>query len=170
MSNYGPKGLQRVSDFVKKQGCQIYSNQVQFSLLSRYPLYNGLTEYCEEENIQLIGYSALGLGLLGDKYDMNNLPSGPRSLLFKDFLPSIEPLLQVMREIAIKRKKTVSQVALNWNLSKGFLVLVGIRSVNQAKENLGATGWKLTDSEIELLDRMSSSIPKQIVQNSFQSD
>ena len=170
VSNYGPKGLKRVNDIVKNQGCQIYSNQVQFSLLSRYPLHNGLTVFCEEENIQLIGYSALALGLLGDKYTLDNLPSGPRSLLFKDFLPSIEPLLKAMREIAIKKKKTVGQVALNWNLSKGFLVLVGIRSLTQAKENLDATGWKLTQSEIELLDRISASIPKQIIQNSFQSD
>jgi pyridoxine 4-dehydrogenase len=123
-----------------------------------------------EQNIQLIGYSALGLGLLADKYTLDNLPKGPRSLLFKEFLPSIEPLLKVMREIALKRNKKVSQVALNWSLQKGFLVLVGIRSIEQAKENLNASGWKLSDAEITELDKITNSIPKQIIQNSFQSD
>ena len=170
VSNYGPKGLKRVNDIVKKEGLQIYSNQVQFSLLSRYPLYNGLTDYCKDENIQPIGYSALGLGLLADKYTLDNLPKGPRSLLFKDFLPSIDPLLKVMRELAKKKNKKVSQIALNWSLQKGFLVLVGIRTIEQAKENTDASGWKLTDSEVALLDKVAESIPKQIIQNSFQSD
>ena len=49
----------------------------------------------------------------------------------------MKPLLDELRSIAQARKKTVSQIALNWNLQKGFLVLVGIRSVPQAIENLG---------------------------------
>lgn len=170
VSNYGPKGLKRINEIVNKEGIRICSNQVQFSLLSRYPLYNGLSTYCEEQNIQLIGYSALGLGLLSDKYTLDNLPKGPRSFLFKEFLPSIDPLLKVMREIAIKKNKKVSQVALNWSLQKGFLVLVGIRSIDQAKENINASGWKLSDAEVAELDRVSAAIPKQIIQNSFQSD
>ena len=50
----------------------------------------------------------------------------------------MKPLLEELRSIALARKKTVSQIALNWNLQKGFLVLVGIRSVPQAMENLGS--------------------------------
>ena len=51
---------------------------MQFSLLSRYPIENGLLEVAKEEGVQLIGYSCLGLGLLGDKYSLedNYLPPG----------------------------------------------------------------------------------------------
>ena len=74
-----------------------------------------------------------------------------------------------MRSIAQSRSKTVSQVALNWNLSKGLLVLVGMRSIQQAKDNLGALEWSLSEPEVEALDRAAAKVPKQLVQNSFQS-
>ncbi len=91
------------------------------------------------------------------------LPKGPRAILFREFLPVLQPLLGELRSFAAYRKKTVAQVALNWNLQKGFLVLVGIRSVSQAKENLGAVGWALSPSEV------SKKIPKKIIQNANQS-
>jgi pyridoxine 4-dehydrogenase len=137
--------------------------------LSRYPIENGLNEVCEELGVQPIGYSPLALGLLADKYSFpNNLPSGPRGLLFREYLPKIEPLLCVLRQVAKARGKTVPQVALNWNLQKGFLLLVGIRSVEQAKENFGALGWALTPPEVEEIDRAASRVKVQLVQNSFQ--
>jgi diketogulonate reductase-like aldo/keto reductase len=34
-------------------------------------------------------------------------------------------------------------------LSKGFLVIVGIRNAEQAEENLGASGWSLSTEEVE---------------------
>jgi pyridoxine 4-dehydrogenase len=59
---------------------------------------------------------------------------------------------------------------LNWNVQKGFLLLVGARNIEQVKENLGATGWKLDNSEIEVLDTVARKTKKQFVQNSFQSN
>ena len=43
-------------------------------------------------------------------------------------------------------------------------------SIIQAKENLGATGWMLSSSEVEALDSAAAKVPKQLIQNSFQSD
>ena len=168
VSNYGPKTLRIAQKTAIECGSRIYTNQVQFSLLSRYPLDNGLAETCEELGIQPIGYSPLALGLLTDKYTMSNLPKGPRALLFKEFLPKISKLLDVLRDIAKKRNKTVSQVVLNWNLQKGFLLLVGIRNIAQAKENLGAVGWSLSDGEITEIDIAAKGVNGQLVQNSFQ--
>eukprot|EP01041_Mallomonas_annulata_P007983 gene7983-16336_t len=168
LSNYGPKTLRRAAQFMGIKGNKIFSNQVQFSLLSRYPLTNGLSETCNELNIQLIGYSSLALGLLSDSYSIDKLPNGPRSILFREYLPAIQPLLGELRDIAKSRGKSVAQVALNWSLSKNALVLVGMRTVDQAKDNLGADGWRLTPAEVEVLDRVAAKNPKQLVQNSFQ--
>ena len=168
VSNYGPKTLARVDSAAQRAGSKIYTNQVQFSLLSRYPIENGLAEECAARGIQPIGYSPLALGLLTDKYSIDRLPAGPRGLLFRETLPKIAPLLSELRQVAQHRGKTVSQVALNWNLSKGFLLLVGVRSVEQAKENLGALGWKLTPAEVGSLDVAASKCRVQLVQNSFQ--
>lgn len=162
LSNYGPKGLEKVYNIAASYKAEIFSNQVQFSLMSRYPITNGLVEKSKELGVQLIGYSPLALGLLTDKYTLDKLPSGPRGFLFKEYLPSMTPLLSELRDIARYRKKTVAQVketnqpyeqtnkqktktsdfsssfielqvALNWNIQKGLLVLVGVRSVEQVK-------------------------------------
>lgn len=56
-------------------------------------------------------------GMLTGKYTMDDpasLPSGPRGLVFRQVLPGLEPLLRVMGEIAARRRKTLSQVAINW--------------------------------------------------------
>jgi pyridoxine 4-dehydrogenase len=78
--------------------------------MSRYPLTNGLIETSKELGVQLIGYSPLALGLLTDKYSLDNLPSGPRGLLFKEYLPEMDALLNELRDISRFRKKTVAQV------------------------------------------------------------
>lgn len=80
------------------------------------------------------------------------------------------PLLDTLRDIAKSKRKSVSQVALNWNIQKGFLVLVGARTVSQVKENLGALGWDLKPEEVDEIDISASKVKKQLVQNSFQSD
>lgn len=71
LSNYGPKQLQRITQQFNQKDIGIYSNQVQFSLLSRLPLQSGLTDVCAELKIQPIAYSPLALGLLTDKYSLD---------------------------------------------------------------------------------------------------
>ena len=83
----------------------MHTNQVQFSLLSTLPLVSGLTDVCEELDIQPIGYSPLALGLLTDKYTIDKLPNSfARAVLFREYLPSISPLLDVLRDIARVRR------------------------------------------------------------------
>ena len=52
----------------------------------------------------------IGAGMLTGKYGTDSLPPGPRGLLFGRILPGIEPLTDLMRDIAAARQKTVSQV------------------------------------------------------------
>ena len=135
VSNYGPNGLKRAFETVRGYGEVIYTDQVQCSLLAQNMLQMGLVDSCKELGVQPIAYSPLALGLLTDKYKIDGqLPSGPRGILFREYLPKIEPLLIVLREIALLRGKSVTQVVLNWVLAKGFLVLVGARNVTQANE------------------------------------
>ena len=170
LSNCGPVKLTSLCREGEKNGYKIVSNQVQFSLLSRYPLETGLVERSKEEGVQLIGYSPLALGLLADKYNIekNYLPVGLRGILFREYLPIMTPLLDTLRAIAKERGKTVPQVCMSWSISKGFLALVGMRTVAQAKDNLGSLGWSLSAPEVDALDIAAKKVPKQVVQNSFQ--
>lgn len=88
--------------------------QVQFSLLSCGPEQAETKAICDELGIALIAYSPLGLGMLTGKYgDARGLPQGPRGLLFRQILPGLRPLLDLMGDIAARRRATIPQVALS---------------------------------------------------------
>ena len=57
--------------------------------------------------------------------------------------------------------KTVSQIALNWLLTRPTVstLIIGARDEAQLRANLGATGWTLTKEQIARLDA-ASEVPK----------
>jgi pyridoxine 4-dehydrogenase len=170
LSNFGPKRLRQADQFMRDRGLKIASLQVQYSLLSTYPVTMlDLKALCDELGIQLIAYSPLTLGLLTGKYSATNLPSGVRGSLFRRLLPKIQPLLNLLQVIADQRQKTSAQVALNWCLCKGTLPIPGAKSLAQAQENAGALGWRLNDGEVVELDRVAAGLGQTMVQNIFQS-
>lgn len=171
LSNFGPKRLKLAHQRFQERGIPIATLQVQYSLLSTYPVTElGLKDLCDELGIRLIAYSPLALGLLTGKYSSQGpFPQGVRGILFRQLLPKIQPLLHTLQDIADQRQKTSAQVALNWCIAKGTLPIPGAKSLNQAQQNLGALGWSLDSGEIDALDQASRRSDKQMVQNIFQS-
>jgi pyridoxine 4-dehydrogenase len=171
LSNFGPKRLEIAYQKLGDRGIPITSLQVQYSLLSTYPVTElGLKEICDGMGIQLIAYSPLCLGLLTGKYEKGSkLPKGVRGWLFRQLIPAIEPLIETMGEISRSRHKTLSQIALNWCIAKGTIPIPGAKTIPQARENMGALGWCLDAGEVAELDRIAARLPKKMVQNIFQS-
>lgn len=170
LSNYGPKRLRWVHKRFSERGIPITSLQVQYSLLSTFPVTElGLKDVCDDLDIQMIAYSPLGLGLLTGKYGADTpQPKGLRGLLFRQLLPGIQPLLDCLREVAVEQDKTMAQTALNWCICKGTTPIPGAKNLDQAKQNIGALGWRLSPGEIDELDRAAANSDKQMVQNIFQ--
>ncbi|KZV30531.1 pyridoxal reductase, chloroplastic [Dorcoceras hygrometricum] len=168
VSNYGPKQLLKIHDYLKERGVPLCSAQVQFSLLSMGKDQMEIKDICDSLDIRLISYSPLGLGMLTGKYTSSNLPRGPRGLLFRQILPGLTPLLNSLHEIARKRRKSIPQVAINWCISKGTIPIPGVKSVKQAEENLGALGWQLTSEELLQLEYAALESPRKMIQNIFQ--
>lgn len=170
LSNYGPKRLQWVHKKFSARGVPITTLQVQYSLLSTYPVTQlGLKDVCDQLGIKLIAYSPLALGLLTGKYsEKGSFPKGIRGLLFRQLLPGISPMIACLKEIAQSRNKTLSQVSINWCICKGSIPIPGAKSVEQAKENIGALGWQLDTGEIAALDKLAAGLDKVMVQNIFQ--
>ncbi|MEO1590364.1 MAG: aldo/keto reductase [Cyanobacteria bacterium J06632_22] len=170
LSNYGPKRLRWAHKRLSSRGVPIVTLQVQYSLLSTYPLTTlGLKDVCDELGIRLIAYSPLGLGALTGKYKpKGNQPKGIRGLLFRQMLPGIQTLLDCMTEIAQGRDKTLAQIALNWCICKGTIPIPGAKTAAQAQQNIGALGWQLTPAEVGELDRAAAGTSKKMVQNIFQ--
>jgi diketogulonate reductase-like aldo/keto reductase len=51
--------------------------------------------------------------------------------------------------------RTPSQVALAWLIAKGAVPIPGAKNKDQAQQNAGALGWRLTGEELDLLTSAS---------------
>lgn len=168
VSNYGPKQLVKIYEYLKARGVPLCSAQVQFSLISMGENQREIKTICDSLGIRLISYSPLGLGMLSGKYSPTKLPRGPRAILFRQILPGLEPLLRSLKEIAQKRSKTVPQVAINWCICMGTVPIPGVKTVKQAQENLGSLGWRLSTGELLQLEYAARASPRKMIQNVFQ--
>ena len=170
LSNYGTKRLTRIHAKFSRRSIPIATLQVQYSLLSTYPVTElGIKETCDELGIKLIAYSPLCLGILTGKYtNASTYPKGLRGLLFKRLVPEAKPLLNCIDAIAKYRNKTMAQVAINWCIAKGAIPIPGAKNLKQAQENIAAKDWQLDAGEVAELDRAAAGIDKPMVQNVFQ--
>jgi aryl-alcohol dehydrogenase-like predicted oxidoreductase len=155
VSNYNVKQTRRAHSLLAARGIPLVSNQVHYSLLHRDPEHSGLLALCQELNITLIAYSPLAQGVLTGKYTPSNPLPGVRGRRYnRDLLLRLQPLIGLMREIGqTYGGKTPAQVAINWVICKGALPIPGVRNVRQAREILGALGWKLTQDEVFALEQ-----------------
>ena len=66
-------------------------------------------------------------------------------------------VVDALDAVAEETGKTVPQVALNWLLRRPTVstVIIGARNEAQLRQNLGATGWKLTPEQVARLDAAS---------------
>jgi len=162
VSNYGKEAVRAVHKSLGERGIPLSSNQIQLSLVYRSALEEGLKDTCDELGVQTIAYSPLGLGLLTGKYGPENYPTGPRSKLAEKLFsnPSSSKLFEVMKEVGKNHNDaSLSQVAINWTIAKGFCSIPGARNLRQAKSNLDALSWTMDKNEVKALDDAAKGIP-----------
>ena len=51
-------------------------------------------------------------------------------------------------------------MALNWCICKGTMPIPGAKNAEQAQQNAGALGWKLTGEQVAALDKASDEVTK----------
>jgi len=107
---------------------EIAACQVNYSLIHR-KVEKDIIPYCNQNGISVLAYYPLGHGILAKP--------NPK-------------LLAVCR----RNSKTPAQVALNWLVSKpGVFAIPRASRPNHVIENLGGSGWSLSDSERAELER-----------------
>ena len=154
VSNYSVSQTRRAHAALARRGLPLASNQVRFSLLDRGPERSGLLEACRELNVTLIAYSPLAQGFLTGKYTRLHPMRGLRTArLAAPSYARLDRLVGLLREIGSGHEgRTPAQVALNWVLCKGAVPIPGAKTAQQAEENAGAVGWRLTPEEVGALD------------------
>lgn len=157
VSNYDRSRTQRAYDALAREGIQLASNQVEYSLVNRKIEKDGLLKQCNELGIRVIAYSPLGMGVLTGKYTPDSPPPGIRGGRYNGkIIERMTPLLTLMKRIGSDHAgKSPAQVAINWVVCKGALPIPGAKTVSQAEQNAGAVGWRLTEDEVAALDEAS---------------
>ena len=156
VSNFSQTQMLAAYSALAQHNIPLASNQVHYSLVNRNVEKNGTLARCKELGIRLIAYSPIEMGLLSGKYNADSPPPGARSRMYARLLSKIGPLLKLMTEIGQDHGgKSNVQIALNWVICKGALAIPGAKNAEQAEQNAGGLGWRLTEDEMARLDQMS---------------
>jgi aryl-alcohol dehydrogenase (NADP+) len=133
------------------------------------PLYNLLNRQVEVEHLPACGhfglgvvpYSPLARGVLTAKYATQAAPPADsragradKRMMETEFRPDSLKVAQAIRAHAESRGVTAGQFALAWLLANRFVAgaVVGPRTLEQWRENLGALDCRITAEEEALVD------------------
>ena len=141
--------------------------QSEYSLWARDP-EAGILPTCEALGIGFVPWSPLGRGFLTAKVDatMTFDASDVRSW-FPRFTPDArkanQPIVDLMSQIAARKKATPAQIALAWLIAqKPWIVPIpGTRKLERLHENLGAAAIELTADDLRMIDAAALKITVQ---------
>lgn len=138
--------------------------QSEYSLWARDPEAEVLPT-CEQLGIGFVPWSPLGQGFLTGKVDpAQNFDRRDIRSVFPRFteeaMRANQPIVELVRDIAARKKATPAQIALAWLLAqKPWIVPIpGTRKLHRLDENLGAVGIRFTEDELREIDRATSKI------------
>jgi len=152
---------------MKAQGiCVQYSLEKFITLQSYYSLAGRDLErevipMLNDQKIGLLPWSPLAGGFLSGKYTRNSA-GDPDSRRTKFDFPPVDTekgyaIVDVLMEIAKRRNASVAQIALAWLLHQPVVtsVIIGVKTMSQLKDNLGAVEVTLSSEDLQQLGQVS---------------
>ena len=133
-----------LKEMISAQAClpgqTVFSNQVEYNLFDRY-IEDDILPFCKNNSSYVMAYSPLDKG---------------RSA-------KIDKRIEVLSKIAEKYEKTSSQVALNWLMSQGPVIVIP-KSTNPVhiRLNASAGSFQLEAEDIKVIDKVCSALPEMI--------
>ena len=140
------------------------SIQPHYNLVHRDEFERELEEVCLKFGIGVIPYSPLAGGFLTGKYSGDHAPPegsrGATSDRIQAYLKAPHSLstLEIVKQVAQETKRTPSQVALRWLISRHAVVsaIIGPRDLKQLEDNIGCLSVELPDEAMQRLDEGSA--------------
>ncbi|MGZ3306203.1 MAG: aldo/keto reductase, partial [Asticcacaulis sp.] len=166
-SNYSGWHLMKALATSEKYGlARFVAYQGYYSLIGR-DYEHELMPLMLDQGVGTMVWSPLGWGRLTGKISRNSPPKEGRIAQGGDAGgPPVDDnylydVVDVLQAVAEETGKTVSQVSLNWLLSRPSVVnvVIGARNAEQLTQNLGAVGWSLSAEQIGRLDAVSRKTP-----------
>ncbi|MEA2015430.1 MAG: aldo/keto reductase [Actinomycetota bacterium] len=127
LSNFS---VEQFSQAQKHTENKIVCNQLYYNLANREPEKDGFLEYALDNDVMLVAWRPIEKGSFSRTED------------------------STLKNLCKKYGKSGNQIAINWLISQENVATISkSRDINHLKENLGALGWKLERSDVELLNR-----------------
>lgn len=162
-SSYSGWQLQKALDLARQHGWEPYTClQPLYNLLDRDAEWE-LAPLCLAEGLGFIAWSPLRMGVLSGNYrrGAEQAVEGTRvqqqDLLDKYGNEHTWQVMDAVDEVASATGRTVAQVSLRWLMQRPAVTapIIGARTMAQFEDNLGATGWALTDEQMDRLNAAS---------------
>jgi aryl-alcohol dehydrogenase-like predicted oxidoreductase len=168
LSNYAGWQVQKIVDLAEFRGvARPVTLQPQYNLLVREIEWE-IVPACESTGLGLLPWSPLGGGWLTGKYTREERPTGA-TRLGEDPERGVEAydrrstqqrtwdVIDAVQSVASARGVTMAQVALAWVADRPTVtsVILGARTLEQLRDNLGAAGLHLDAEETARLDEAS---------------
>ena len=166
VSNFSGWHLMKSLAVADRYGYPRYvANQTYYSLIGR--------DYeCElmplglDQGVGAIVWSPLGWSRLTGKIRRSQPRPNTSRLHQTGFVAEVSDdylygVIDALDAVAAETGKTVAQVALNWLLQRPTVssLIIGARTEEQLRDNLGAVGWTLTAEQVKALDAASAVTP-----------
>ncbi len=148
----------------RTDGPRVASVQNEYSLLCRM-FDTDLAELSHNEEVPLLAFSPLAVGLLSGKYQGGAVPDGSRMSLVPELggrtSERVFPAVEAYLEIARRHGLDPSQMALAWTLTRPFpcIPIFGATTVEQLDLALGAADLKLSEEVLEEIDAAHKAHP-----------
>ena len=135
------------------------SLQPHYSLVYRAEFERELADVCRRYGLGVIPYSPLAAGFLSGKYRKGGTVESARARgAGRHFNERNWALLENLEAMGKEKgEKSISQIALAWLLTDPLITspIIGPRTSEQLKDNLGAAGLRLSQEEKKILDDAS---------------
>jgi aryl-alcohol dehydrogenase-like predicted oxidoreductase len=163
-SNFSGWHLMKSLSVSERYGWARYvAHQAYYSLVGRDYEWE-LMPLAVDQKVGALVWSPLGWGRLTGKIRRDHpLPEVSRLHKTASIGPQVQNdhlyrVVDALDEVAKETGKTVPQIALNWLLQRPTIasVIIGARNEEQLRQNLGATGWNLTTTQVAKLDAASA--------------
>jgi L-glyceraldehyde 3-phosphate reductase len=159
ISSYPEQQTRDAYRILKEMGVPTTIHQPSYSMVNRWFENDGTFDACEELGIGVIAFSPLAQGILSGKYNKGGVTGTRASEHYSLSENSLEPRLldavDKLGDIAKARGQSMVQLALAWVLRKPAMTsaLIGIRTLDQLKDNLGVlSNLTLSDEEVKAID------------------
>lgn len=164
-SNYSGWHLMKSEATAESKGwTRFCAHQVYYSLLHRDFEWE-LMPLGLDQNISTFVWSPLAAGRLGGRYRRgmavpNDSRVATKGLPVYEYLVDYDflyDIIDVLDELAEETGHTVPQIALNWLLQRPTVtsLVIGARTEEHLRQNLGATDWNLTAEQVARLETVS---------------